>query len=406
MSNAPAHRTATVTSTAPNASAAAPGDPGGPALVPGRHAIPDIVSIPSTVVMPSVAEASTTPAAHIANVRPSASAGPVPLILEHGVQVDRPAVPLLLLQQHVGPSEGAPHISVHVPELREQYSNSRPRLRHYFTRATVLGWAILMSSRRYIPYDIQRGVFVDSTATQYVPVDPRGGEPDSRISFPRDFMVPRLDRCAFPPQWEYSIRLSIWVNFEHDVFYLSSAEFPCPHPWGDFLNRAQENIVRAGSVLGLRHRVAMLSEGVKWWERALWGTNLRWLWKAHKVALHAPTTGAPPHKFDLHRVDRDLIMRLRELRTLYLVVPRDPDCYHGVHRNWNNIRLNEDGFCTYNDFVAQHVALQNSSSSGGRTCNCYLDVDPTNGMAEWFEYQFQPRARPPRVVVVIEDLFR
>ena len=44
-------------------------------------------------------------------------------------------------------------------ELREAYSRARPRLRHYFTRGTPLGWLPGNSTRRYAAYDIQRHVF-------------------------------------------------------------------------------------------------------------------------------------------------------------------------------------------------------------------------------------------------------
>ena len=243
---------------------------------------------------------------------------------------------------------------------------------------------------------------------QYAPSDKRAGQPDVRLRLPRTFMIPDVDRLSkFPPDWVFTRGMKIYISMEHDVFYLSGADFPSRNPANPLGARLQRGLVRAAAPQFLRHRLAMFTEGNQWWEHRTWGCNLRWLWHAEKVALHAPTLLGRRSQFHLHRADRKMLLTLEALRVLYLVVPRDPNCHHGPHRHWEGLEINEDGFCTYDDFVAQHVVRQNSLPSHRRhRCNCYLDVDPTNGLAEWVKNELAPRQNPPEVVVVIEDVLR
>ena len=150
----------------------------------------------------------------------------------------------------------------------------------------------------------------------------------------------------------------------------------------------------------------LLAEGCHWWELQDWGSHLRWLWHVHKVAIHAPTFLNRQKQFSLHHKDRKMLLKLAELRILYLVVPRDLGCHHGAYRDWgSNLPTNKDGFLTYEDFVTLHTQRDHDLPEGSKKrCKCYLDADPTNGLASWLKYELQTRKEPPKIIVVSEDI--
>ncbi len=300
-----------------------------------------------------------------------------------------------MLQSHVNPPERGPQFSPQVSEgsgspTTSGNDNCASGLRHYFTRASI--WSS-RAHRRYAAYDVRCHALVDTISG--LALLGRGGEGeehDDLVGLHGPFYVPRRGSSRpFPPRWALIRPLEIWVNFKRDVFYFSSADFPSAPP---VRRRLQDALLRAASQLvHSRDRLVMIDEPWMWLDRI------------EKVALHAPAAEGPAHGYRLTATDRTLAITMPGLRRIYLVVPRDPSCYHGPHRHWQNVPLNEDGFLRFDHFVAMHTALQNSAL-GGRPCRCCLDPDPTAGAPAHLDQLLVYRDEMPEIIVVIEDILR
>ncbi|KAI1247593.1 hypothetical protein MGN70_011483 [Eutypa lata] len=263
----------------------------------------------------------------------------------------------------------------------------RPGIRHYFTRASI--WHS-RDTKRYAAYDFVRHIFHDSSTRFSIPQYPGVTASEEMIEIDEDYYVPRRESAPFPPQWQRGPRpLPIFVNFEKDVFYFSNMDFPCArrHP------RLEDSMLRASR--SLRHRVDVVTIQ----------RYFRWIEKIEKVAIQSTTLYTSRRSFLMSQSVRTSLFSMRNLRKIYLVVPRDPECYYGPHRNWLHAQPNEDGFLPYEDFVQLHDNLQ-ESPDGGRECRCWTDRNPTNDELARTRHAFAGFRNPPEIMVVIEDLLR
>ncbi|KAK7750980.1 hypothetical protein SLS62_007113 [Diatrype stigma] len=274
------------------------------------------------------------------------------------------------------------------PRPDETLIAPRPTLRHYFTRSSV--WRP-RGSQHYAAYDFLRHIFVNSTIPYKIPGHPDLESSDDVVELNEDYQIPKPG-TTFPPKWLSQRHLKIYVNFKQDIFYFSTSKFPCVGSINS-IERLENFILRASR--GLRHRAELVGLPRK----------DEWMQSIEKLAIHAPSFLTSPHSFLLTRNDRIIISEMLNLKKIYLVVPRDPQCYHGPHRTWLHARANGDGFMPYSEFVALHTGLQNSAL-GGKPCNCFLDPDPTFGEKTRLELAFEWNDRPPEIIVVIEDLLR
>lgn len=275
------------------------------------------------------------------------------------------------------------------PESDINHNDLRPRLRHYFTRSSV--WRP-RGSRHYAAYDFLRHIFVDNRIPYLIPGYPEIVAREDVIELDEAFHIPKPGSTTFPPKWMYKRPLKTYVNFKEDIFYFSSSKFPCVGG-SSSIERLERVILRASR--SLRHRVELVCLHHK----------CTWMQSIEKLAVHVPTLLTNPRGFLLNRNDRLIMSEMLNLKQVYLVVPRDPLCYHGSHRHWLHARPNEDGFLLYSDFVALHTRLQNSAL-GGKPCNCFLDPDPTFGEIARLELAFEWCETAPEVTIVIEDILR
>ncbi|RYP10464.1 hypothetical protein DL764_000647 [Monosporascus ibericus] len=249
----------------------------------------------------------------------------------------------------------------------------RPRVRHYFTCADITLYLNLVYRRRYAAMDIRRYELIDT-------IERSGydgtaiGPPNTPIILHGDYLVPDAGGVVHCLRWLTARDPEFWANLQQDVFYFSTTDFPSVDPVNPSLTRLQYSRLRRSSyLLPTEGWVSVLSDfASEWWAKQI-----------EKIAIST------------------------SLRRVYLVIPRDVSCPHGLHHRWRGMELNEDGFCLYERFVGMHVALQYSKAYGGQQCRCYLGPDPTFGVAEQLQTTFNNGGdRQVKVIVVIQDLFR
>lgn len=266
----------------------------------------------------------------------------------------------------------------------------RPNARHYFTRASI--WHT-RGTRLYAAYDFVRHTIFDSSTRFMIPGYPEVLSSEDSVVINEAYRVPRRGFSSFPPEWvPNGPTLQIFVNFKEDVFYFSSWEFPCVrrHRSLSRVERAALRVTRP-----LRHRVELVTLQ----------SSDKWIEKIEKIALHAPSLYTSPRSFILHPNDKVSLTHMPRLKKIYLVIPRDPECYHGPHRTWVHAQVNEDGFLLYRDFVQLHDALQ-VGPTGGKECKCWTDGNPTHGEVENLRRFYEFSDHPPEIIVIIEDILR
>ncbi|RYP68351.1 hypothetical protein DL771_006737 [Monosporascus sp. 5C6A] len=271
----------------------------------------------------------------------------------------------------------------------------RPRVRHYFTCADITLHLDLVYQRRYAGIDTRRNELI-ATIERNGYDGPAVGPPNTPIMLPGDYLVPDSSGVVHCLRWLTAKDPTLWANLKKDVFYFSAKDFPSVDPIHPSLTRLQYSRLRGSScLLPTQGWVSVLSDfSSEWWAE--------WI---EKVAISV--SDIPGDPFRLHPQDSDFMVRQTSLRRVYLVIPRDVSCPHGLHHRWRGMELNEDGFCLYERFVGMHIALQNSRVHGGQECNCYLGPNPTFGVAEHLQTMFDNRGgRQVKVILVIQDLFR
>ncbi|RYP26028.1 hypothetical protein DL768_011838 [Monosporascus sp. mg162] len=267
-----------------------------------------------------------------------------------------------------GPSTGPPYLPKlpDTPRTSEELRKAqevpgtqlRPRVRHYFTCADITLHYNLVYRRRYAAIDIRHNELID-TIERSGYHGPTIGPPNMPIMLHGDYLVPDSGGVVHCLRWLTARDPVFWANLQQDVFYFSATDFPSVDPVHPSLTRLQNSRLRdSNRLLPTQGWVSVLSDLASEW-------------------------------------------------FVYLVIPRDVSCPHGLHHRWRGMELNEDGFCLYERFVEMHMALQYSKEHGGQECNCYLGPDPTFGVAEQLQTRFDNRGgRQVKVIPVIQDLFR
>ncbi|RYP29263.1 hypothetical protein DL767_006791 [Monosporascus sp. MG133] len=253
----------------------------------------------------------------------------------------------------------------------------RPRVRHYFTCADITLHYNLVYRRRYAAIDIRRNELIDTIERSGYD-GPAIGLPNTPIILPGDYLVPDAGGVVHCLRWLTARDPEFWANLQQDVFYFSATDFPSVDPVHPSLTRLQYSRLRRSScLLPTQGWVSVLGDfGSEWWAKRI-----------EKIAISVSDIPEDPR--------------------VYLVIPRDVSCPHGLHHRWRGMELNEDGFCLYERFVGMHLALQYSKAHGGQECKCHLGPDPTFGVAEQLQTRFDSRGgRQVEVTLVIQDLFR